>query len=573
MGARRGVAGLPGGCRDGCQGRRCCEGGRPGLLGGVIHMILLGCRARRRLRGDKWRRIAFVRAAGGLMRPNSWMHISRRLSWAVRCVGCGRCDGRSCGAGRGGGGPPAAGGKIPDAAIEGLKINTTAMLDAIQALIRLLRSAAHAPACAPVRGVPPAPVPPGGGGDGGAHCHVADLEREAARLRGEVIAAQYEAADARAAAQLANERLRDMELAVTRAREAAAADALQYGAASMRARACSMQVALRNEAYDRVVAGLWARPSLEHFELGELLGHGANAAVLRAMHASGTAVALKVPFPLAPEATTHQLVRYRGDFELLSPVSRLHAPTGGVDSDSWAIHIATFVTTLKVPLDADLIRRIDMQAALAHDLGVVGMDTLAMVTPLLGPSLKVALDGRRVALRRGTPLLAPHEWTRLALQLAKGLARCHAQWVVHRDVKPDNVLLRRGLWSTNRDGASPAGTAWCGDDDTLCVLVDFGTCLNCMRGGVGRFVREEGWGGTAAYMAPEIARALARGAAAVEYGGQDAWGLGMTLWSMLSPDVTGRRIRGAVPGGWGRRGLHGRTIRAASGCRRGGAST
>ena len=298
-----------------------------------------------------------------------------------------------------------------------------------------------------------------------------------------------------------------------------------------------MQVAVRNEAYDRVVAGLWARPSLEHFELGELLGHGANAAVLRAMHASGTAVALKVPFPLAPEATTHQLVRYRGDFELLSPVSRLHAPTGGVDSDSWAIHIATFVTTLKVPLDADLIRRIGMQAADARDWGVLGMQALAMVTPLLGPSLKASLDGRRAGLRQGAPLLAPHEWCRLALQLAKGLARCHAQWVVHRDVKPDNVLLRRGLWSTNREGVCPAGSAWCGDDDTLCVLVDFGTCLNCRRGGEGRFLREEGWDGTAAYMAPEVSRAIARGAGAVEYGGQDAWGLGTTLWSMLSPDA------------------------------------
>ncbi len=327
-------------------------------------------------------------------------------------------------------------------------------------------------------------------------------------------------------------------------------DGVRARAAAARARVCTAQLAARNETYDRVVAGLWARPSLEDFDLGARLGRGANAAVVRATHASGTAVAVKIPYPLAREATTQQLLRYQNDFELLSPVSRLHAATGGEESDGWSFHILTFVTTLTVRADAALIARLGLDAALLADMGVMGQSSLAIVGPLLGPSLQEVVDGRRRSGGGGgggggggaRPVLAPRAWTLLALQLAKALARCNVAWVVHRDVKLENVLLRRGLWSTTPGGACPGGTGWCGDDDTLCVLADFGTSLNCLRGGgEGRFAREAPWDGTPAYMAPECSRAIARRAAVIEYGGQDAWGLGMALWRMLCP------LRGDYP--------------------------
>jgi serine/threonine protein kinase len=53
----------------------------------------------------------------------------------------------------------------------------------------------------------------------------------------------------------------------------------------------------------------------------------------------------------------------------------------------------------------------------------------------LGPSLAALLRDRRRARGLGEPLLPPTAFTLIALQIAKGLARCHEQWVVHRDIK------------------------------------------------------------------------------------------------------------------------------------------
>ena len=115
-------------------------------------------------------------------------------------------------------------------------------------------------------------------------------------------------------------------------------------------------------------------------------------------------------------------------------------------------------------------------------------------------------DLERHLQRRGP--LPPREVARLGAALARGLAHAHAQGVVHRDVKPANVLLRA-------DGEP--------------VLVDFGLAKE-LDLSQSRLTRSGDFHGTPGYWPPEQARGeLARiGPPA------DVYGLGATLWALLA---------------------------------------
>lgn len=95
----------------------------------------------------------------------------------------------------------------------------------------------------------------------------------------------------------------------------------------------------------------------------------------------------------------------------------------------------------------------------------------------------------------------------LCAQAARGLAAVHAVGVVHRDVKPDNLLL---------------------DEEAVVRVLDFGVAL-FVEPGRGGFVTQKGVAvGTPHFMAPEQARGGVIDARA------DAWGLGATLYSLLT---------------------------------------
>jgi serine/threonine protein kinase len=96
-------------------------------------------------------------------------------------------------------------------------------------------------------------------------------------------------------------------------------------------------------------------------------------------------------------------------------------------------------------------------------------------------------------------VLPPHRAAAIGAQLADALAEAHRVGIVHRDVKPGNVLL------------TETGTA---------KLTDFGIA----RGG-GDTLTESGLvSGTPAYFAPEIARGADPGPSS------DVWSLGATLY-------------------------------------------
>ncbi len=92
-------------------------------------------------------------------------------------------------------------------------------------------------------------------------------------------------------------------------------------------------------------------------------------------------------------------------------------------------------------------------------------------------------------------------WALRGLQMAKGLAHLHAHRVVHRDVKPDNILT---------DGA--AGSI--GDNDDITVVVsDLGECLDMALHHEHGFATPAIFprGGASAFWAPEIAGAAVKG--------------------------------------------------------------
>ena len=105
------------------------------------------------------------------------------------------------------------------------------------------------------------------------------------------------------------------------------------------------------------------------------------------------------------------------------------------------------------------------------------------------------VDGETVADRLAGPVgFSADELVGLATQLSAGLAHAHARGIVHRDVKPHNVLLRR---------------------DGVAKLTDFGIARAVEESGlteIGTVV------GTAAYMAPEQAAGQPAGPAADVYG-------------------------------------------------------
>ncbi|HEX3129641.1 MAG TPA: protein kinase [Thermoanaerobaculia bacterium] len=116
-------------------------------------------------------------------------------------------------------------------------------------------------------------------------------------------------------------------------------------------------------------------------------------------------------------------------------------------------------------------------------------------------------EGETLKSRIGRGPLPVSEALDCALQTAKGLAQAHRQGIVHRDVKPANLML----------------TA-----DGLVKILDFGVAK---LAGEATLTRTGAAVGTAAYMAPEQIRGEPVDARA------DLWSLGVVLYEM----VTGRR--------------------------------
>ena len=106
------------------------------------------------------------------------------------------------------------------------------------------------------------------------------------------------------------------------------------------------------------------------------------------------------------------------------------------------------------------------------------------------------------------------DWESVALQLLGACAFMHSVGVVHRDIKPDNVMLK-GLWP--EDDKRPPSI----------VLLDFGAATFA-RGGKRLELSSAGFEGTKFYAAPEVYKCRSYGAKS------DVWSSGVLLMVLLT---------------------------------------
>lgn len=144
------------------------------------------------------------------------------------------------------------------------------------------------------------------------------------------------------------------------------------------------------------------------------------------------------------------------------------------------------------------------------DFDIVDDQPYIVMELLQGPSLADYLHGRHKQL-------SPEQISRLIKTIAAALDYAHARGIVHRDVKPSNVLLRCESGAIDVNAALP--------DDVEPILTDFGVARIAnatVRTASGVIV------GTPAYMSPE------------QVGGEvvdarsDIYSLGVMLYEMVS---------------------------------------
>ena len=190
---------------------------------------------------------------------------------------------------------------------------------------------------------------------------------------------------------------------------------------------------------------------------------------------------------------------YGGDFDLLLPGSRLHGPGPDGSPPLSSLHVTACLGVFSTELTRDLAARMDIDPEFA------AARTLGVVFPVMGQSLQSEIGARRRGGGGGgggggPQLYSAAAWALRGLQMAKGLAHLHAHRVVHRDVKPDNILT---------DGT--AGSI--GDNDNITVVVsDLGECLDMALHHEHGFATPAIFprGGASAFWAPEVAGAAVK---------------------------------------------------------------
>ena len=167
--------------------------------------------------------------------------------------------------------------------------------------------------------------------------------------------------------------------------------------------------------------------------------------------------------------------------------------------------------------DAERLWRFEQEARAASALNHPNILTIHEIGEVDGRRFIATefVEGETLARRIAAGPLKPGETLDIAAQITSALSAAHEAGIVHRDVKPENIMIRRdGIVKVLDFGlAKLAQTQPGGPDDSTRALVRTKTGVVM---------------GTADYMSPEQARGLALDART------DIWSLGVVIYQMLT---------------------------------------
>lgn len=228
-------------------------------------------------------------------------------------------------------------------------------------------------------------------------------------------------------------------------------------------------------------------------------------------------------WPVAPDQPAARTV-IDGRYELLEPIG-----SGGMGEvwKAYDLRLRRFVAVkglldrnaMTASTQADAMQRARREAeaiAKIEHLNVVTVHDQVETDRQVWIVMKL-LDARSLAdLLSSEQVLSVPRAAKIGLQIVQGLRAVHAASVVHRDVKPGNVLVR---------------------ENGLAILVDFGIAT---FEGADRVTRTGSVIGTPPYLAPELFAPTSPGPTPAS----DLWALGVTLYEMVEGHVpfAGREV-------------------------------
>jgi eukaryotic-like serine/threonine-protein kinase len=172
-------------------------------------------------------------------------------------------------------------------------------------------------------------------------------------------------------------------------------------------------------------------------------------------------------------------------------------------------HAALKFLSFELTADSSLFARLEQEARTAsslnhpniltiYDIGQAHGEHYIASEFVDGVTLRAALDRR---------LIEPSNAIEIAMQIASALISAHAAGVVHRDLKPGNIMLR---------------------PDGFVKVIDFGLAKSDAAHPAASFSEPGGIAGSVDYMSPEQARGDAVDSRT------DLWSLGVVLYEMLA---------------------------------------